>query len=146
MLGGFCPTEEAIIKNVRPSLDVITSGPIPPNPTELIGSEAMSKLLSVYSEKYDYILMDTPPINVVTDSQLLNGMIGGHVFVVRENSTTHPDIAEALEKVSLANGRRLGFIKSFCGGGTKSYGGKYGKKYGYYRSYGYEYGGDGDKE
>lgn len=142
VLGGFCPAEEAIIKNVRPSLDVMASGPIPPNPTELIGSEAMSKLLSVYSGKYDYILMDTPPINVVTDSQLLNGMIGGHVFVVRENSTTHPDIAEALEKVSLANGRRLGFIKSFCGGGTKSYGGKYGKKYGYYRSYGYEYGGD----
>ncbi len=146
VLGGFCQAEDAIVKNVKPSLDVITSGPIPPNPTELIGSEAMRRLLEVYSEKYDYILMDTPPINVVTDSQLLNGIIGGHVFVVRENSTTHPDIAEALEKVSLANGRKLGFIKSFCGGGTKSYGGRYSKKNGYYNSYGYEYSGEEEKK
>ena len=143
VLGGFCTADDAICKNVRPSLDVLPSGPIPPNPTELLGSDAMVKFLKNHSEKYDYILLDTPPINVVTDSQLLNNIIGGHVFIVRENTTTHPDISEALEKVNLASGRKLGFIKVFCTGGLKSYGGKrygrYGKKYGYYQSYGYEY-------
>ena len=144
VLGGFCTLDDAVNKNVRPSLDVLASGPIPPNPTELLGSGIMAKLLENVSAKYDYVLLDTPPINVVTDSQLMNSIIGGHVFVVRENATSHPDIAEALEKVSLANGRKLGFIKSFCTGGMKSsYGrkkyGRYGKKYGYYQSYGYEY-------
>ena len=144
VLGGFCSLEEAINRDVRSSLDILASGPIPPNPTELLGSGVMAKLLENVSAKYDYVLLDTPPINVVTDSQLMNSIIGGHVFVVRENATSHPDIAEALEKVSLANGRKLGFIKSFCTGGMKSsYGkkkyGRYGKKYGYYQSYGYEY-------
>ena len=106
--------------------------------TEIINN--LTKIIRFWEEKYDYVLLDTPPINVVTDSQLMNSIIGGHVFVVRENATSHPDIAEALEKVSLANGRKLGFIKSFCTGGMKSsYGkkkyGRYGKKYGYYQSY-----------
>lgn len=140
VLGGFCTLDDAVNKDVRSSLDVLASGPIPPNPTELLGSGIMQKLLENVSAKYDYVLLDTPPINVVTDSQLMNSIIGGHVFVVRENATSHPDIAEALEKVSLANGRKLGFIKSFCTGGMKSsYGkkkyGRYGKKYGYYQSY-----------
>lgn len=144
VLGGFCSLEDAVNRDVRSSLDVLASGPIPPNPTELLGSGIMAKLLENVSAKYDYVLLDTPPINVVTDSQLMNSIIGGHVFVVRENTTSHPDIAESLEKVSLANGRKLGFIKSFCTGGMKSsYGkkkyGRYGKKYGYYQSYGYEY-------
>lgn len=141
VLGGFCKSEEAVVKNVRPSLDVLPSGPIPPNPTELLGSDSMVKLLKSFSAGYDYVLLDTPPINVVTDSQLLNSIIGGHVFIVRENSTTHPDISEALDKVNLAKGRKLGFVKVFCGGGLKSRGGKgygkYGKKYGYYSSYEY---------
>ena len=144
VLGGFCSLEDAVNKDVRSSLDILASGPIPPNPTELLGSGIMAKLLESVSAKYDYVLLDTPPINVVTDSQLMNSIIGGHVFVVRENFTSHPEIAEALEKVNLANGRKLGFIKSFCTGGMKSsYGkkkyGRYGKKYGYYQSYGYEY-------
>lgn len=150
VLGGFCTLDEAIAKNVKSSLDVLAAGPIPPNPTELLGSGMMIKLLENVSSKYDYVLVDTPPINVVTDSQLMNGVIGGHVFVVRENMTSHPDIAEALEKADLASGKKLGFIKSFCTGGLKSsrsigkygkYGkyGRYGRKYGYYSSYGYEY-------
>ena len=147
VLGGFCKTDEAVTKNVLPSLDVLSSGPIPPNPTELLGSDSMVKLLKTFSASYDYVLMDTPPINVVTDSQLLNSIIGGHVFIVRENSTTHPDISEALEKVNLAKGRKLGFVKVFCGGGLKSRSGrsygKYGKKYGYYSSYEYKQKNDG---
>ena len=143
VLGGFCSIEDAIRKNVRSNLDALPSGPIPPNPTELLGSGIMANLLEVVSEEYDFVLLDTPPVNMVTDSQLMNSSIGGHVFVVRENSTAHPDIAEAIEKESLANGKILGFIKSFCTDGGKSYGkkkyGKYGGKYGYYRSYGYEY-------
>ncbi|MCI7767821.1 MAG: polysaccharide biosynthesis tyrosine autokinase [Oscillospiraceae bacterium] len=148
VLGGFCSLDEAVAKNVRGSLDVLPSGPIPPNPTELLGSGMMARLLEKVSAEYDFILLDTPPVNMVTDSQLMNGSIAGHVFVVKENSTEHPDVAEAMDKERLASGKILGFIKCFCTSGGKSsygkkrygrYGGRYGGKYGYYQSYGYEY-------
>ena len=148
VLGGFCSLEDALSRNVRGSLDVLPSGPIPPNPTELLGSGMMARLLEKVSGEYDYILLDTPPVNMVTDSQLMNGSVAGHVFVVKENSTEHPDVAEAMDKERLANGKILGFIKCFCTSGGKSsygkrrygrYGGRYGGKYGYYQSYGYEY-------
>lgn len=137
VLGGFCEADEAIIKNVRTSLDILTSGPIPPNPTELLGSKNMQRLIEQVSKKYDYVMLDTPPINIVTDSQLTNSVIGGHVFVVRENSTAHPDIQSALEKVKLANGKILGMIEVFCGSGEKQ-SKRYGKKKGYYSYNRYE--------
>lgn len=136
ILGGFCSAETAVFKDVRPSLDVITSGPIPPNPTELLSSSAMTELLERAAEEYDIVMLDTPPVNIVTDSQLMNGIIGGHVLVVRENVTTHPAITEAFSKIDLASGKKLGMIKVCCTGEGKS-GKRYGK-YGHY-SYSYEY-------
>ncbi|MGN1416889.1 MAG: polysaccharide biosynthesis tyrosine autokinase [Oscillospiraceae bacterium] len=138
IIGGFCSINEAIFFDVVPNLDIITAGNIPPNPSELLGSAAMKAFLNASSEIYDYVFLDTPPVNVVTDSQLMNGSIAGLVLVIRENSTTHPDIQEALDKVGLANGKALGFIKTFCRSEkTGKYGkyGKYGDKYGYEYSY-----------
>ena len=128
VLGGFCKVNEAITANVMPNLDVIVTGEIPPNPSELLTSEAMKKFLEASVESYDYVFLDTPPVNVVTDSQLMNDTIAGIVFVVREGSTTHPDIQAALEKIKLANGKVLGFVKTFSQIGKH---GKYGKKYSY---------------
>lgn len=139
ILGGFCSVNEALIKNVVEGLDIITAGDIPPNPSELLGSEAMKLFLNASLEFYDYIFLDTPPVNVVTDSQLLNDIIAGIVFVVRENSTTHPDVQAALEKIKLANGKPFGFVKTFCLRGKSR---RYGKKY----AYAYEYGASGNAE
>ncbi len=137
ILGGFSTVEESIYRGVRPSLDVITAGPIPPNPTELLSTRSMTILLENAIKEYDIVMLDTPPVNLVTDSQLLNNVIGGHVMVVKENSTTYPAISEAFEKINLASGKKLGIIKVCCTGEEKS-GKKYGK-YGHYGSYSYEY-------
>ncbi|MDE7278532.1 MAG: capsular biosynthesis protein, partial [Oscillospiraceae bacterium] len=92
------------------------------------------------SEDYDYVFLDTPPVNVVTDSQLMNTEIAGLVFIIRESSTIHPDIQNALEKIRLANGKALGFVKTFCKPEKSGrYGKKYGSKYGYKYGYGYGY-------
>lgn len=140
ILGGFCNINEAIHQDVFEGLDVIMAGDIPPNPSELLGSDAMKVFLEASSDVYDYIFLDTPPVNVVTDSQLMNEAIAGLVFVVKENATTHPGIEQALEKITLANGKTLGFIKTFCKPEKSGRYGKYGKKYGYgYGSYGYGY-------
>lgn len=135
VLGGFCTVNDAINRDVIKGLDVISAGDIPPNPSELLGSEAMKSFLLAAIESYDYVFLDTPPVNVVTDSQLMNDVIAGIVFVVREGSTTHPDIQSALEKIQLANGKALGFVKTFCHRGKS---GRYGKKYSY-SSYKYGY-------
>lgn len=137
ILSGMCTVAEAIRSNVRENLDVITSGTIPPNPTELLGSPNMTELLNVLSNHYEYILIDTPPVNVVSDSQLFNSMAAGIVLVVRENATNHNEISRALSLIKLANGKIMGFIKTACNGNSR--GGYYKKsKYGY-SNYGYSY-------
>lgn len=141
VLGGFCSVKEAINKDVIKNLDVIAAGDIPPNPSELIGSDSMRAFLEASAESYDYVFLDTPPVNVVTDSQLMNDVIAGLIFVVRENSTTHPDVQSALEKIRLAKGKVLGFVKTFS---HIEKSGRYGKKYSY-GSYKYGYSSYGGK-
>lgn len=136
ILGGFCTVKEAICPEVMSNLDIITTGDIPPNPSELLASDSMKVFLKASSEDYDYVFLDTPPVNVVTDSQLMNTEIAGLVFVIREGSTIHPDIQSAIEKIQLANGKALGFVKTFC---KPEKSGRYGKKYSYSK-YGYKYG------
>ena len=139
VLGGIvCDVGKAIDKNVRPNLDVLTSGPIPPNPAELISGNKMGTLLELVSDHYDYIFIDTPPANVVTDAILLNQRVAGIIFVMKEGHTRHEDIRECLAKVRMTNGRVLGVIRANCSakgtkGGYKSY--KYKYKYKNYESY-----------
>lgn len=134
VLGGFNSVNEAVNVAVINNLDVITAGDIPPNPSELLTSESMKVFVDASLENYDYVFLDTPPVNVVTDSQLMNDYIAGIVFVVRENSTTYPDIHTAFDRIAIAKGRVLGFVKTFCQLGKSK---KYGKKYAYNYKYGY---------
>lgn len=141
ILGGISSdVNSAIHSSVRNNLDVMTAGPLPPNPAELLSSKKMRELIQLISKYYDYIFLDTPPVNVVSDSQLMNDFVSGIVMVVREESTPHPAIKEALRNIEMAKGKVLGFIRTGCNpSGSKSYKSyKYGR-YGEY-GYGYEYG------
>ena len=130
ILGGITSdVGEAITKNVRDNLSVITSGPIPPNPAELLSSKRMSELMGIVGKYYDYVFIDTPPVTVVTDAFLMNETVSGMVFVVKEGYTTHVEIGEALQKAKMTNAKVLGFIKANC-----NYKGKSG-----YSSYRYKY-------
>ncbi|MBN1952342.1 MAG: polysaccharide biosynthesis tyrosine autokinase [Bacteroidales bacterium] len=77
--------EEVVQKTNIPNLDVITSGPIPPNPSELTASTRMNDLFSFLTEKYDYIIIDTPPVGLVSDTYLLLDQADLNIFVVRLN-------------------------------------------------------------
>lgn len=134
ILGGFCSITDALNSYVLSGLDIITAGEIPPNPSELLGSEAMKSFLIASAQNYDYVFLDTPPVNVVTDSQLMNEDIAGIVFAIREGDTTHPDIQSAMDRIKLAKGKTLGFIKTFC---KPEKSGRYGRKYSYHSAYGY---------
>jgi capsular exopolysaccharide synthesis family protein len=130
ILGGFCNVQDAINSAAHENLDVIVAGTIPPNPAELLGSESMMKLLFVLKDHYDYIFIDTPPVNVVSDALLMNSMISGVIFVVREEQTTHPELRNAIYNIRLSGNRLLGFIKNGC---NPKNSGKY--KYRYRYSY-----------
>lgn len=139
ILGGINSDVNASIhSSVRNNLDVMTAGPIPPNPAELLSSQKMRELVHLISKYYDYIFLDTPPVNVVSDALLMNDIAAGIVLVVKEDSTSHPALKDALRSIEMANGKVLGFIKVGCNAkASKSY---KSYKYGKYGEYGYGYG------
>lgn len=114
VVGQFGDFEEAVHRDVISCLDVLTSGAIPPNPSELLASPYFESLVNKVKQEYDYVIMDTPPLGVVADTLLLKDFVGGYVLVVREKSTTHGDIERALQNVHLADSKVLGFLKVGC--------------------------------
>lgn len=124
------------------NLCVLCSGTIPPNPAELLGSELMADFLNNVSKDFDYIIIDTPPVNVVSDSFPLIRESDGVVLVVRSNQSTHPELQKALASLEFIDAKILGFVVNFA----ESKAGKYGKSaytYGRYSKSGYYYGGYG---
>lgn len=110
LLCGMTTFEEAVSRNVAPGLDFLSSGPMPPNPQELLGSQRMRRLLQKAEKEYDYILIDTPPVNVVADALMLLPEVGGMLMLARQNSTTRDDLQAALEAVQRVDGRVLGLV------------------------------------
>lgn len=117
------------------NLDLLPSGEIPPNPSELLGSARMEEVLKQLSERYDYIIIDAPPINVVSDALNLSRFIAGIIMVVKYGSTTFDDVDNAMNRVQLADMKHLGFVLNDIeikhGSGYYSKYGKYQYKYGY---------------
>jgi len=103
--------EKDVIRNTNyENLQVLPIGTIPPNPTELLSSAEMERLISSLEKEYDYILIDTPPVNVVSDSLGLVMMADGVVIVVRESITSHPSIVSAIRKYDFLEAKILGFV------------------------------------
>ena len=133
LIGQFCDIEDAINENAIPCLDVLSSGTIPPNPSELIGSSSFSQLMAEFKDRYDYIILDTAPIGVVADTLLLKDYVAGYVLVVREKVTSHGDIEKTLQNIKLADSKVLGFLKVGCSLKDRKYYNK--ANYGYYKYY-----------
>jgi capsular exopolysaccharide synthesis family protein len=135
ILAGFDEVAETITKGVEPHLDLVTSGPVPPNPSELLGTDRMAYLINILNEHYDYIFIDTPPINVVTDAMVLAGNAAGVVLVTRQKQSTYDELTKAVSSIEFAGARILGLVIN----GVNEKSGRYGKyKYGKYK---YSYGG-----
>ncbi len=133
VLCGFTELDRAIKRNVRSNLDVLPAGEIPPNPAELLESPEFEKLVAELRKRYDYVLIDTPPVTVVTDGIVIAKQCMGIVVVVRENQTTFDFLDETMESLKKTDTKIVGVI--VLGSENKN------KKYGYYRNgrYGYKY-------
>ena len=137
ILGGLATPEECIVQQVLPNLDLIPSGTIPPNPSELLGSDRMTALLDALQEQYDYVFVDTPPLGVVADALVLIPQSAGAVLVVRHKQTTYEELDEAVEGIQRINGNVLGLVLSDVQAQKGAYAGYEKKRY--YRDYNYEY-------
>lgn len=133
IIGKMKTFEETVQRQVLPNLDIILSGSVPPNPSELLCSSSFVNLIKSVEDQYDYIIFDTPPIGVVADALLLKDFIAGYVIVARERRTTHGDIQNLLDGIKLADSKVLGMVEVGC-----THSGKKGRK-GYYYYYYYQY-------
>lgn len=134
VLGGLTDPASAILRNVVTGLDLITAGPIPPNPSELLGSQNMATLLEQLSQSYDYVFLDTPPVNVVADCLMLTDKAAGTVLVARQKQTHYDELQKALETIQNLNATILGLVITDVDEMNKPYG-----QYKSYKSYQYEY-------
>lgn len=101
---------EDVVQPWRDSgLHVLPAGDIPPNPSELLGSEPMQQLFANLGQAYEFVLVDSPPIVPVTDAVLLDKLTGGTVMVVAASRTRKRDLTSALKSLETVGGRVAGF-------------------------------------
>jgi capsular exopolysaccharide synthesis family protein len=100
---------EAIIE-LDKNLSVLTSGDVPPNPTELLGSAHMKELIEAFSETYDFILIDLPPVNVVADATVVSSVLDGMIVVVRNGYSTSRALNACVKQLELADVKIFGFV------------------------------------
>jgi capsular exopolysaccharide synthesis family protein len=110
VLVGEKTLEEAVKETDVPNLDILTCGPIPPNPSELLGSKAMRQMLQIAQETYDVVLFDTPPVLAVTDAQILANICDGSIIVARSEQTEYEAIQKAKELLEPAHAKLLGIV------------------------------------
>lgn len=102
--------EEAIKETEIENLDLLTSGPIPPNPSELIGSSNFNEIIEILKEQYNFIVLDTPPINTVTDAQIYSKYIKHSILVIDAEKNNRTEIIKAKSLLDRVNSKILGVV------------------------------------
>ena len=136
ILTGNTTAKKAIVSTVWDNLDILPAGSMPSNPCELLESPTMAKLVQELEEQYDLVLMDVPPVNIVSDPLALSSQVAGTLFVVRQDFSDHREIRRALVSCEMTGLEVLGFVFY----GEKLHQGKYYSKrsqrgYEYYNKY-----------
>ena len=119
--------KEAISTTKINNLHVLPSGPIPPNPSELLGSKMMTDLIAGLSQRYDLILFDTPPVLAVTDAQVLGNRCDGVVLVLKSGETEKKNLVKAKELLDRAQVKIIGTIINGVDAKSANYNYYYGK-------------------
>ncbi|MBS4209168.1 CpsD/CapB family tyrosine-protein kinase [Bacillus sp. FJAT-50079] len=110
VLTGKSTFENAVYPTKIGSLDILTSGPIPSNPVELLASYSMKQLLQKLNSFYDTIIIDSPPVLEVTDTKIIANLCDGVVLVVRQNKTKSEKIIETKKVLEYAKAHIIGVV------------------------------------
>lgn len=103
-------TMEDVAVKYNEGLTVVPAGKIPPNPSEMLGSKAMGIFLDEMKKHFDYIIIDTPPIGAVTDSQVLSTKVDGTILVVKAGQTKKDVVMNSVNAIKKVNGNIIGTV------------------------------------
>jgi len=133
LIGEFDNVKEMIVKTKVDNLHLLTAGGLPPNPSELLGSDRMSQLIDTLEKEWDMVLLDSPPIVAVTDASMISAEIDAIAMVVKAGQTERSAVDRALDMLKNVQAPLIGAILN--GASQESLGGKYAYYYSYYNYY-----------
>ena len=136
MIAGTLTTQQAVHKQVVPNLDLLTTGRLPPNPSELLLSKSFAEMLDKCSQLYDLVIIDSPPVLVAADTAAMAGQAGTVLLVARANKSTLGDLRESTRRLSLGGNAATGILLNGLDGKHRGVGAY---KYGRYRFRNYSY-------
>lgn len=110
ILVGFDKFKDVVVKDVATGVDFISAGPTPPSPAELLGSTYMLDFIKKCADYYDFVFIDTSPINLVSDSLIIASEAAGIILAVRENKTRYPELDRAINSINMAKANLMGFV------------------------------------
>lgn len=110
VLIGGCKWWDAVLSNYRENLHILPTGLLPPNPAELLALPDMAELLAEMQQQFDLVLIDLPPINIVSDPLIISSHVAGCLMVVRQGFSDHRAIRKALSSAELTGMNVLGFV------------------------------------
>lgn len=128
--------EEACQQTEVPDFFAITAGPIPPNPSEILASRRMTEIMAELKQQFDYILLDTPPLGLVTDAAVLSPIVDGYIVLVSLGTVQRDGLLNILDIFEKINAHVIGVVANKVPVPKRF------SKYGYYSAYGYYYGED----
>jgi len=139
LLAGSGPIDDAVVNTSVPDLDLIPCGPTPPNPSDLLGTARLKEVLDELKQRYDTVVLDSPPVIPVSDPRILSGYVDGLLLVVKVGRTTNDSLEQVRRELSAVSANTLGIILNDLDVSRRGYGYGYGYMYGYYGGdkYGY---------
>ena len=139
ILVGDSTLDEALHTTAVPNLDLLPCGPPPPNPSDLLGLPSLVSTLQDLKERYDTVILDSPPVIPVSDPRILCGLVDGIMLVVKVGRTTNESLQLVRRELSAVSAHVLGVLLNDLDVRKRGYGYGYGYMYGYYGGdkYGY---------
>lgn len=119
---------KSAIHRYNKNLVVLTSGKVPPNPSEMLSSKSMNALLEVLKESFDYVILDTPPVQAVTDSQILSTKADGTILVIKSEKTKKDSVQNAINLLRKVNANIIGSVLNGVDNSRNKYYYYYGEK------------------
>ncbi|MPQ45288.1 CpsD/CapB family tyrosine-protein kinase [Clostridium tarantellae] len=99
-----------ILNKHHSGLHIVTAGKVPPNPSEMLGSRVMTNLIEDLKMVYDYIILDSPPVNAVADPQISATIVDGTIFVIKAESTKKDEVDSAINELKKVNANLIGVV------------------------------------
>ncbi|HHT57147.1 CpsD/CapB family tyrosine-protein kinase [Herbinix luporum] len=130
-LSGINSKDDIIYQSNIDNLYMIFSGPVPPNPSELLGGEKFTDLIKKLSEEYDYVIIDTPPLGSVIDSAVIAKVCNGMILVIEANNISYKFAQKVKQQLEMTGCPILGAVLNKVDISEKGYGKYYGKYYGH---------------